>query len=97
MGLCSSHSTVVKGILLDNGIKAELMDVGGRHVVVRAQLSDTAAYILDPDFGYYIPHDTAAITANPELARAAVRRHGKPVLQGGERPLHRRFNDGDIW
>lgn len=71
VGLCSSHSTVVKGILLDNGIKAELMDVGGRHVVVRAQLSDTAAYILDPDFGYYIPHDTAAITANPELARAA--------------------------
>lgn len=71
VGLCSSHSTVVKGILLDNGIKAELMDVGGRHVVVRAVLSDTSAYILDPDFGYYIPYDTAAITANPGLARAA--------------------------
>lgn len=71
VGLCSSHSTVVKGVLLDNGIKAELMDVGGRHVVVRAELSDTSAYILDPDFGYYIPHDTAAITADPQLARAA--------------------------
>lgn len=71
VGLCSSHATVVKGVLLDNGIHAELMDVGGRHVVVRATLSDTSAYILDPDFGYYIPHDTAAITANPQLARAA--------------------------
>lgn len=71
VGLCSSHSTVVKGALLDNGIKAELMDVGGRHVVVRAELNDTTTYILDPDFGYYIPYDTAAITANPGLAGAA--------------------------
>jgi len=69
VGLCSSHSIVVKGVLLENGIKAELLDVGGHHVVVRAEFSDTSAYLLDPDFGYYIPYDTAAITANPELVR----------------------------
>ncbi|MCA1759836.1 MAG: hypothetical protein LC658_08705 [Bacteroidales bacterium] len=69
VGLCSTHSTIVKGVLLENGIKAELLDVGGRHVVVRAELNDTATYILDPDYGIVIPHDTAAITANPELAR----------------------------
>jgi hypothetical protein len=69
-GLCSTHSTVVKGVLLDNGIKAELLDVGGHHVVVRAELNDTATYILDPDFGVVVPCDTAAITANPELVRA---------------------------
>ena len=69
-GLCSTHSTIVKGVLLDNGIKAELMDVGGRHVVVRAEFNDTTAYILDPDFGVVVPHDTAAISANPELVRA---------------------------
>jgi hypothetical protein len=68
-GLCSSHSTVVKGVLLDNNIKAELLDVGKRHVVVRAEFSDKNAYILDPDFGYVVPYDTAAITANPELVR----------------------------
>lgn len=68
-GLCSTHSTVVKGVLLDNGIKAELMDVGGHHVVVRAELNDTAAYILDPDFGVVVPFDTAAISADPELVR----------------------------
>lgn len=68
-GLCSTHSTVVKGVLLDNGIKAELMDVGGHHVVVRAELNDTATYILDPDFGVVVPFDTAAISANPELVR----------------------------
>tara|TARA_R110002050_G_scaffold300778_1_gene472545 strand:- start:21302 stop:22138 length:837 start_codon:yes stop_codon:yes gene_type:complete len=70
VGLCSTHSTIVKGILLDNGIKAELLDVGGHHVVVRAELNDTATYILDPDYGIVVPFDTAAITANPELARA---------------------------
>ncbi|RYZ27417.1 MAG: hypothetical protein EOO10_12785 [Chitinophagaceae bacterium] len=69
VGLCSSHSIVVKGVLLDNGIKAELLDVGGRHVVVRAEFNNSTAYMLDPDFGYYVPHDTAAITANPELVR----------------------------
>ena len=68
-GLCSTHSTIVKGVLLDNGIKAELLDVGGHHVVVRAELNDTAAYILDPDFGVVVPCDTAAISADPELVR----------------------------
>lgn len=69
VGLCSSHSSVVKGVLNDHGIKAELLDVGGRHVVVRAELSDKSALMLDPDFGVVVPHDTAAITANPELVR----------------------------
>lgn len=73
VGLCSTHSTVVKGILLDNGIKAELLDVGGHHVVVRAELNDTATYMLDPDYGIFVPHDTAAITANPELVREPYR------------------------
>ncbi len=69
VGLCSTHSIVVKGVLLDHDIKAELLDVGGRHVVVRAELEDSVAYILDPDYGIVVPHDTAAITANPELVR----------------------------
>jgi hypothetical protein len=70
VGLCSTHSTIVKGVLLDNGIKAELLDVGKHHVVVRAELNDTATYILDPDFGIVVPFDTLAISANPEIVRA---------------------------
>ena len=70
VGLCSTHSTIVKGILLENGIKAELLDIGKHHVVVRAELNDTATYILDPDFGIVVPYDTLAISANPELVRA---------------------------
>ncbi|WP_333865001.1 hypothetical protein [Chitinophaga sp.] len=70
VGVCSGHSIVLKGYLLKNGIKAELLDVGGRHVVVRAELNDNSALILDPDFGVAVPHDTAALTADPELARA---------------------------
>lgn len=69
VGLCSSHSSIVKGVLLDHGIKAELLDVGGRHVVVRAELNDKTGMLLDPDFGVVVPHDTAAVTANPELVR----------------------------
>lgn len=69
VGLCSTHSTIVKGVLLDNGIKAELLDIGKHHVVVRAELNDTATFILDPDFGVVVPCDTAAISANPELVR----------------------------
>jgi hypothetical protein len=70
VGLCSTHSTIVKGVLLENNIKAELLDVGKHHVVVRAELDDSTVYILDPDFGIVVPFDTAAISANPELVRA---------------------------
>jgi hypothetical protein len=69
VGLCSSHSTVVKGVLKENGIKAELLDVGGHHVVVRAELEGEKGSLLDPDFGVYIPYDTADVTANSELVR----------------------------
>ena len=69
VGVCSGHSIVVQGVLRENGMKAELMDIGGRHVVVRAELDDTTTYILDPDYGIVVPYDTAAIQANPELAR----------------------------
>ena len=68
VGLCSSHSIVVKGVLNDNGIDASLWDIAG-HVVVRAQVDDHEWYILDPDFGVVVPYDTAAIEANPELVR----------------------------
>lgn len=69
VGLCSAHSIIVKGVLMENGMKAELMDLGGRHVVVRAELNDSTTYILDPDYGIVVPYDTAAVQANPELAR----------------------------
>lgn len=71
-GLCSSHSIVVKGVLKDNGIDAALWDIAG-HVVVRANVdkANNKWIILDPDFGVVVPHDTAAIQANPELVRPA--------------------------
>ena len=69
VGLCSAHSIIVKGVLMENGMKAELMGLGGRHVVVRAELDDATTYILDPDYGIVVPYDTVAIQANPELAR----------------------------
>jgi hypothetical protein len=68
VGLCSSHSIVVKGVLLDNGVEAHLWDIAG-HVVVRAKVSEDEWYILDPDYGLYVPHDIAEIEADPEITR----------------------------
>lgn len=68
VGLCSTHSIVVKGVLNENGMHAELLDIDGHHVVVRAELGDST-YLLDPDFGVVVPFDTAAISLNPELVR----------------------------
>jgi hypothetical protein len=69
VGLCSSHSIVVKGVLNDNGIDASLWDIAG-HVVVRAAVDEGRGYILDPDFGVVVPYDTADIDENPEIVRA---------------------------
>jgi hypothetical protein len=70
VGLCSTHSVVVKGILLDNGIDASLWDIAG-HVVVRAEVGKNEWWILDPDYGLVVEHDIAEIEADPELVRPA--------------------------
>lgn len=68
-GLCSAHAIILKGVMMENGIKAELLDVGKQHVVTRVEFDNRTAYIFDPDFGIAVPHDTAAISTNPELVR----------------------------
>ena len=68
VGLCSSHSIVVKGILNDNGMAASLWDIAD-NMVVRAAVDEDEAIILDPDFGVVVPFDIAAIEGNPELVR----------------------------
>ena len=70
VGLCSSHSIVVKGVLLDHGVEAHLWDIAG-HVVVRARVSEDEWYILDPDYGLYVPHDIPEIEADPEITRSS--------------------------
>ncbi len=70
VGLCSSHSIIVQGVLLDNGMEAQLWDIAG-HVVVRAKVSENEWYILDPDYGLVVPHDISAIEADPEIVRPA--------------------------
>ncbi|MEP7109603.1 MAG: hypothetical protein ABI760_16535 [Ferruginibacter sp.] len=72
VGLCSTHSIVVKGVLNDNGMDASLWDIAG-HVVVRANVEKGKWIILDPDFGVVVPYDTAAIQENPELVRPAYK------------------------
>ena len=73
IGLCSTASIVLKGVLNDNGIDASLWDLAG-HVVTRAQVDKEKNewWILDADYGaIVVPYDTAAIEANPEIVRPA--------------------------
>jgi hypothetical protein len=70
VGLCSTSSIVLKGVLNDNGIDASLWDIAG-HVVVRAKVDENEWWILDSDYGVVVPYDTLAIQANPEIVRPA--------------------------
>ncbi len=67
-GLCSTHCTILKGVLNKNGIYAELLDLGG-HVVITARIGDGPDFILDPDYGIHIPYTRARIEADPEITR----------------------------
>ena len=68
VGLCSTHSIVLNGILKDNGIESEFWDIN-RHVILRVKVSDNEWYIMDPNYGLFIPHDRHEILENPELVR----------------------------
>lgn len=68
VGICSQPSIALKDLLNENGIAADLWDIAG-HVVVRATFSDGSAYILDPDYGQYVPYDIPEIEKDPELVR----------------------------
>jgi hypothetical protein len=85
VGLCSTHSVVVKGILLDNGINASLWDIAG-HVVVRAEVVKDSWWILDPDFGLIVKHDIPEIEADPELVRPAYAEMARLYKPGYDDP-----------
>lgn len=68
-GICSTHAIVMQGILQKNGVEAQLWCIAG-HVLVRAKVANNEWYIMDPDFGLYVPYDVDDIEANPEITRA---------------------------
>jgi hypothetical protein len=90
VGLCSTHSIVLKGILHDNGIDAGLWDIAG-HVVLRTRVDKNEWWILDPDYGIVVPYDTAAIQANPEVVYASYKNMNslyKPEIKIHYTPEH---------
>ena len=68
VGICSQPCIALKYLLNDHGIKADLWDLKG-HVVVEALICDGSAFMLDPDYGKYVPHGMDAIQADPEMVR----------------------------
>ncbi len=53
VGWCSQHAEVLKGIMIDKNIKAELLGLGG-HTVVSGEIG-THRFIADPDYGVVLP------------------------------------------
>ncbi len=68
VGLCSTHSLVLSGALRDNGIESQFWCIT-RHVILRAKVGEDEWYIMDPNYGLYIPHDRDEILENTELVR----------------------------
>ena len=90
VGLCSTHSIVLKGVLNDNGIDAGLWDIAG-HVVLRTRVDKNEWWILDPDYGIVVPYDTAAIQANPEIVYVSYKDMNslyKPEIKRHYTPEH---------
>jgi hypothetical protein len=72
VGICSQPCIALKYLLKDNNIKADLWDLKG-HVVVEAKFKDSTNYVLDPDYGQYVPHGMTEIKENPELVRESYK------------------------
>jgi len=68
VGICSQPCIALKDMLNENGIKAELWDLKG-HIIVEAAFSDNSKYVLDPDYGKFVPYSMKQIEDNPELVR----------------------------
>lgn len=72
VGLCSTHSIILKGVLNNNGIHADLLDIR-HHVALRAEVDKNQWWILDPDYGVVVPYDTGAIRADPGVILTAYK------------------------
>jgi hypothetical protein len=72
VGICSQPCIALKYLLNDNGIKADLWDLKG-HVVVETTFSNSIKYMLDPDYGQFVPYGMKDIQANPDLVRESYK------------------------
>lgn len=68
VGMCSQHAIAEVGILNDNGVEAQIINLSNQHIVLRARIGDEY-YVADPDFGVVIPYDLWKLHQEPELVR----------------------------
>jgi hypothetical protein len=68
VGLCSQQAVILCRLLLDNGIDAKIIVLGG-HVVVGARTGPGKWIVADPDYGVVVPRDIVEIMKEPELVR----------------------------
>lgn len=70
VGLCSECAVIETEILKRKGIRARIVSLR-KHIVVEGEVDPVKHewWMLDPDFGITIPHDLAAIQADPAMIR----------------------------
>ena len=72
VGHCSQQAMILCRLLLDNGINAKIIVLGG-HVVVGARTGPGKWIVADPDYGVVVPRDIMEIMSDPELVRPFYR------------------------
>lgn len=77
VGLCSQEAIIEVGILRHNGIKANIIGLGG-HTVLRSKVDKEKSvwYIADPDYGVVIPFDIDKIEENPDVIKQYYKQKG---------------------
>jgi hypothetical protein len=69
VGQCGQQSMAVIGFLQEHGYRTGFVYLAG-HVVATAEVAPGQWYVLDPDYRVYMPHDLAALIAQPTLLRS---------------------------
>lgn len=69
VGFCSQVSLAVTDYLQGKGVPSYVWGLDGHVVSVVGPLSDALEYVIDADYGVYLPYSRAEIEQSPELIR----------------------------
>ena len=82
LGLCSQHAIIESEILKEQDIPNRIVRLTG-HVVLTAEVSPGEWWVLEPDFGFVIPHSMEEIESNPNIiTKYFYSSFGDVILEG---------------
>ena len=83
VGFCSQVSLAVTDYLEDQGVHSYVWGLDGHVVSVVGPLADGQQYIVDADYGVYLPYSREEIEKSPDIIRSTYVNAGytEPVVQ----------------